>query len=326
MFERRPATPSEEPGPRSSAPLSVSVRPIQGSAQPPTMLPSSISAAGLLGIAGYVLVRLTMPPDEVASDCLHAALAGEQAQRTDPKLDIELVATGRLDAGGKPAAPALIGALSDPIRRRAIEHCRSLYAKQTGVSATLPLLEVDNAAVLVDVRRTLRAGSSPLARVDHPVSGASVSVENRSGQGSCITSLSGQCELMLWGVAHDARLTVVAKLDDGTTVTRSSTVLELLRDGSRLDVQQRRPALPQPPDCSAARLSLENGAQFTAVPPAAAGHQLEARVDVSSSGHVARVAPIAEADPKALTALRAQLAALQGLPGPCNDLRVSLHY
>jgi hypothetical protein len=253
----QPSSPrSDEPAPRSSAPTVASASGLAGATETASRLPVVISAIG--------------PPTEVASECLHAALAQTSSDGDELSLEVEIVTAGKLEVGGKRATEIASGLLSDPSRRRAIEHCRAVY---------------------------------------------------------CVTSSSGQCELALRDLAHDAKLSIAAELTNGVVVRKTATLLALLQDGLTLEVQERTFAInPSVPDCRATRRSLEERAQLTPIPAEAAGHQLDARVDVMSSGLVADIRPASGADPKALSALRSQLASLRGLAGPCSDLPISLRY
>lgn len=315
-----PSSPhSDEPAPASSSPTVVSTAAVA----PPSRLPLGIAAIGLCGVLGYTLARLTLPPHDAAIECVQSALAA-RGTVADSSLDVELVMAGKLEVGGRRSAEIANGPLSDPIRRKAIESCRAVYAKQTGVSAEAPLLRVETATVPIHVRRTLARGSGARDGVQYQEAGAQVSVQSVAGPASCVTSSAGQCELTLRHLAHDAKLTIVAELTNGVTVSKATTVLELLQAGLTLEAVERAP--PPPPDCLAAGRSVEDAAQYTKVPADAAGHELEAWVEVMSSGIVSDVQPAEGSDPKAMAALRLQLAGLRGLPGPCSNLRVSLHY
>jgi hypothetical protein len=315
-----PSSPhSDEPAPGSSSPTVVSTAAVA----PPSRLPLGIAAIGLCGVLGYTLARLTLPPQDAAIECVQSALAARGAV-ADSSLDVELVMAGKLEVGGRRSSEIANGPLSDPVRRKAIESCRAVYAKQTGVSAEAPLLRVDTATVPIRVRRTLAQGNAARDEVQYPEAGAQVSVQSVAGPASCVTSSAGQCELTLRHLAHDAKLTIVAQLTNGVTVSKATTVLELLQAGLTLEAVERAP--PPPPDCLAAGRSVEDAAQYTKVPADAAGHELEARVEVMSSGIVSDVQPADGSDPKAMAALRLQLAGLRGLPGPCSNLSVSLHY
>jgi hypothetical protein len=329
MPDPRSSPASDEP-PRSSSPTVISAASIPSSLPPETKHPRVIGAIGLFGVVAYTLLRLTLPPEDAAIECLEAALPEKNLDDADSSLDVAIVLGGKLEVGGNRAMEIARGPLADPSRRKAIEHCRSVYAKQAGLSPSLPLLQVETAAARVGVRRSVeRDNGGKLEKVQEPVEGAQVSVEGLPGQASCITSSSGDCELVLHHLAHDAKLDIAAKLHGGVVASRSISVLELLRHGLLLDAHERTPAahVSRPaPDCRAAGRQVDDGAQFTKVPPDAAGHQLEALIEVMSSGIVADIQPITGADPKALAALRSQLASLRGLPGPCSNLRVSLHY
>jgi len=313
---------SDEPAPRSSSPTVVSTA-AAASAPPPSRLPLGIAAIGLCGVLGFTLARLTLPPQDAAIECVQSALAAKGAV-SDSSLDVELVMAGKLEVGGRHSTEIANGPLSDPIRRKAIESCRAVYAKQTGVSAEAPLLRVETATAPIRVRRTLARGSGALEKLQYPEPGAQVSVESLPGAASCVTSSTGECELTLRHLAHDAKLTIVAQLTNGVVVSEGTTVLALLQAGLTLEAVERTP--PPPPDCLAAGRSVEDAAQYTKVPADAAGHELEAWVEVMSSGIVSDVLPADGSDPTAMAALRLQLAGLRGLPGPCSNLRVSLHY
>jgi hypothetical protein len=329
MPDPRSSLASDEP-PRSSAPTVTSAASSPSSLPPETKFPLVISAIGLFGVVAYTLLRLTLPPEDAAIECLQAALPEKRLDDADSSLDVAIVLGGKLEVGGHRAMDIAKGPLADPIRRKAIEHCRAVYAKQAGLSASSPLLQVETAAARVGVRRSVeRDNSGKLEKLQQPVEGARVSVEGLPGHAPCITSSSGDCEIVLHHLAHDAKLDIAAKLHGGIVASKSISVLELLRHGLLLDAHERAPAIhpsTPAPDCRAAGLEVDDGAQFTKVPADAAGHQLEALVEVMSSGIVADIQPVAGADPKALAALRSQLATLRGLPGPCSKLRVSLHY
>lgn len=317
-----PSSPhSDEPASGSSSPTVISTAAAAGA--PPSRLPLGIAAIGLCGVLGYTLARLTLPPQDAAIECVQSALAA-RGPVADSSLDVELVMAGKLEVGGRRSTDIANGPLSDPIRRKAIESCRAVYAKQTGVSAEAPLLRVETATARVRVRRTLARGSGARDEVQYPEPGAQVSAQSLAGPASCVTSSTGQCELTLRQLAHDAKLTIVAQLTNGVTVSKATSVLELLQAGLTLEAVERTP--PPPPDCLAAGRSVEDAAQYTRVPADAAGHELEAWVEVMSSGIVSDVQPADGSDPKAMAALRLQLAGLRGLPGPCRNLRVSLHY
>lgn len=311
------------PDPPSSPPAVVSTA-AAASAAPPSRLPLGIAGIGLCGVLGFTLVRLTLPPQDAAIECVQSALEARNTTEADSSLDVEIVLAGKLEVGGKRSVEIAKGPLSDPIRRKAIESCRAVYAKQTGLSAEVPLLRVETALAAIRVRRTLERGAERLEKVQHPEPDAEVSVENLPGAASCVTSSSGQCELTLRHLAHDAKLTIVARLANGVVVRKAASVLELLQAGLTLDAPERAP--PSPPDCLAAGRSVEDAAQYTKIPADAAGHELEAWVEVMSSGIVSDVQAAAGSDPQVMAALRLQLASLRGLPGPCSDLRVSLHY
>lgn len=318
-----PSSPtSDEPAPRSSAPTVVNTA--GASTAPPSRLPLGIAAIGVCGVLGFTLARLTLPPRDAAVECVQAALAAQSGTGADPSLDVEIVLSGKLEVSGKHSTEIANGPLSDPIRRKAIETCRAVYAKQTRVSAEEPLLRVESATAPIRVLRTLERGGERLERVQYPEPGAQVSVESLPGAASCVTSSSGQCELTLRQLAHDAKLNVVAQLANGVVVSKGASVLELLQAGLTLEAPERPP--PAPPDCVAAGRSVEDAAQYTRVPVDVAGHQLEAWVEVMSSGIVSDVQPAAGSDSKVMAALRLQLASLRGLPGPCSNLHVSLHY
>jgi hypothetical protein len=324
MANRHPSKVSDEPAPLSSAPTVISVVPSARSAAPAGH-PLGLAGIGMCGVVGFTLARLTLPPQDVAVECVQAALADYGGTSADGRLDLELVLSGKLEVGGKRPKEIADGPLSDAVRRRAIEGCRAVYAKEAGLSAASPLLTVETAPARIDVRRTLeRAAGKALEKLEYPAPGAQVSVENRPAIGSCITSSSGECELILRNLGHDAELTVSAELANGAVVSREATVLELLQDGLTLEARERMP--PPPPDCVEASRRVQDGAQFTRIPGDAAGHALEASVEVMSSGIVSDIQPAAGSDPAAMVALRSQLATLRGLPGPCSDLSVSLHY
>jgi hypothetical protein len=225
--------------------------------------------------------------------------------------------------GGKRAAELAKGPLSDPMRLETIEECRAVYAKLAGLSAALPLLEVETGVASIRVQRSIESRAQP-QKVQHPAPDATVSVDNLPEVGACVTSSVGQCELTLRNLAHDARLDVTARLSSGVVVSKATSVLELLQHG--LTLQARERSVESAPDCLAAGRSVQDGAQYTKVPADASGHELRAWVEVMSSGIVSDVRPAPGSDSKALAALRLQLAGLRGLPGPCNDLSVSLHY
>lgn len=316
-----PSSPSsDEPAPRSSSPTVVSAA-AAASAPPPSKLPLGIAAIGLCGVLGYTLARLTLPPQDAAIECVQAALAAK-SPAADSSLDVEIVMAGKLEVGGKRSTEIANGPLSDPVRRKAIESCRAVYAKRTGVSDAAPLLRVETATAAIRVR-SIERGDGATEKA-HPASGARVSVESLPGAASCVTSSEGECELTLRNLAHDAKLTLVAELSNGMVVRKAASVLELLQAGSTLEALER--TAPSPPDCLAAGRRVEDAAQYTKVPADAAGHELEAWVEVMSSGIVSDVQPAAGSDPKVTAALLSQLASLRGLPGPCSNLRVSLHY
>jgi hypothetical protein len=243
---------------------------------------------------------------------------------SDASLDVEIVLAGKLDVGGKHASDIARGPLSDPIRRKTIESCRAVYAKQTGMNAAAPLLQVDTAVASIRVRSRLERAGEGLENAEHPASGAQVFVESLPAGASCVTSSSGECQLTLRHLGHDAKLTIVARLPNGVIVREPTSVLDLLRTGLTLEAPERTSRAA--PDCLAAGRSVEDAAQYTRIPADAAGHELEAWVEVMSSGIVSDVQPAPGSDPAVMAALRLQLAGLRGLPGPCSSLRVSLHY
>lgn len=196
---------------------------------------------GLLGIAGFVLVRLTLPARDAAAECLHAAVADDAYGADELSMDVEIVSAGKLEASGQRATAIASGPLADPNRRKAIERCRAEYVRQTGVGAGVPLLEVETGVVRVSVERRLERAGARDERQQVP--GALVYVENHGEQGSCMTAGSGQCELALRHLAHDAKLGIVAKLPNGAVVSRSSTVVELLQSGILLEALERTPAI-----------------------------------------------------------------------------------
>lgn len=316
----RTSSGSDEPGPRSSSPVVVSAAAKEAPAS--ARLPLGIAGIGLCGVIGFMLARLTLPPEEAAIECVQAALAAKGSSSVDSSLDAEIVLSGKLEAGGKRAAEIAKGPLSDPVRLETIEACRAMYAEQKGLSAASPLLRVESGVASVLVQRTLERPGEP--RVPHPAPGAQVSVDNLPEVGSCVTSSSGQCELALRDLAHDAKLEVTAQLPSGVVVSQATSVLELLRHG--LTLQARDRTVEDAPDCLAAGRRVQDEAQYTKVPAEAAGHELRAWVEVMSSGIVSDVQPARGSDSQAMSALRLQLAGLRGLPGPCDHLRVSLHY
>jgi len=425
MPDLRSSPPSDEFAPGSGAPTVASTPPASTSSG--WKFPYWISVIGCLGLIGFVVMRLTMPPRDVAAECLHAALVEKGLAVTDLSVEAEIVTQGKLDVAGRRSTDIARGLLSDPIRRGAIQRCRAVYVQRMGISAGSPPLQVETGDAHITVERMLERGGSGRLEVHYPVSGARVSVENLLGQGSCVTSGSGQCELTLQHLAHDAKLSVVAKLPNGAVVSRSTTVLALLQHGLTLEALERAPAITmsivscqdrsaltgvivtaeavgatlwstecgptrpeqpercrdmlgrhgdvsfhydtrpeqltvtlippgegeretqavalgaqdtveltygpcppeQPPpavDCQATRRTLEDHAALTRVPAGTWGHELDVLVEVMSSGIVSDIQPVAEGDPKALAALRLQLARSRGLPGPCRDLPVSLHY
>jgi hypothetical protein len=320
MPDPRTSPGSDEPGPRSSSPTVISTAAAAG--PPPARLPLGIAGIGLCGVIGFTLARLTLPPEEAAIECVQAALAANGVA-ADSSLDAEIVLSGKLELGGKRAAELAKGPLSDPMRLEMIEECRAVYAKQAGLSAASPLLEVETGVASIRVQRSIERGAQP-QKVQHPAPDATVSVDNLPEVGACVTSSMGQCELTLRNLAHDARLDVTARLSSGVVVSKATSVLELLQHGVTLQARER--SVESAPDCLAAGRSVQDGAQYTKVPADASGHELRAWVEVMSSGIVSDVRPAPGSDSKALAALRLQLAGLRGLPGPCNDLSVSLHY
>ncbi|HTV22361.1 MAG TPA: hypothetical protein VMG12_26920, partial [Polyangiaceae bacterium] len=241
MSDPRSSPPSGEPAPSSGSPTVTSTPPVAGSTPPASKLPYWITAMGLLGVVGFVLVRLTLPAGDAAAECLHAAVADDEYGAEELGLDVEIVSAGKLEVGGRRATDIANGPLADPIRRKAIERCRAQYARQTGVGAGLPLLQVEAGVVRVGVERRLERAGTPDER--QPVAGALVSVESHPEQGSCVSASSGQCELALRHLAHDAKLGIVAKLPNGAVVSRSSTVVELLQNGLVLEALERTPAI-----------------------------------------------------------------------------------
>lgn len=313
---------SDEPAPRSGSPTVVST-PAAASGAPAAKLPRVIAGIGLCGVLGFTLARLTLPPRDAAIECVQSALAATGLSEAESNLDVEIVMTGKLEVGGKRSAEIARGPLSNPIRRKAIESCRAVYARQTAMNAAAPLLLVDTLAASIRVRAPERRGEG-LDKLESPAPGARVFVENLPAGASCVTSAAGECELTLRHLAHDAKLTIVAQLPNGVTVRKPTTALDLLRAGLTLEAPEHTPR--PPPDCLAAGRRVEDAAQYTKIPSDAAGHELEAWVEVMSSGIVSDVQPGAGSDPAVMAALRLQLAGLRGLPGPCSSLRVSLHY
>jgi hypothetical protein len=286
-------------------------------------LPLGLAGIGLCGVIGFALLRLTLPPDEAAIECVQAALAAEGSASTDSSLDAEIVLSGQLEVGGRRGTELAAGPLADPMRLRTIEACRAVYARQTGLSAASPLLRVETGVASIRVQRALERRGA-LDEVPHPAPGARVAVDNLPEVESCVTSSSGQCELTLRDLAHDAKLEVTAQLPSGHFVSKTASVLALLQQGLTLQANER--ALDAAPDCLATGRRVQDEAQYTKVPPGAGGHELEAWVEVMSTGIVADVRPAPGSDSTAMSALRLQLAGLRGLPGPCDGLRVSLHY
>lgn len=423
MPDPRPLPPSDEHGPRSGSPTVASAPP--DSASSATKAPYWIAALGLLGVVAFVLLRMTMPPRDLAVDCLRAALADKGLDAKSLAHDAEIVAQGKLDVAGHGAADSAKGPLAHPIRRDAIERCRAVYAERMGGVASRSLL-VQDGRVRVSVERKLERRGVEEPEAQFPVAGAEVSVDGIPGQGTCVTSASGYCDLPLRDVPHDVKLGVTAKLGNGAVVSRSTSVLALLQSGLRLEALERAPAIrlsvlscedglplpgvmvqlsapdallwstdcgverPEQPgtcdvtlgrhgevsfhydrrperlvvtlippgegerethevvlggaseveltygacqaaappavDCQATRRSVESAAQLTRVPAGAGGHQLNVLVEVMSSGIVADIQPAMGSDSKALSALRAELAKLRGLAGPCRDLPVTLRY
>lgn len=76
-----------------------------------------------------------------------------------------------------------------------------------------------------------------------PIRGAEVFVHSHPGHGTCVTSHTGRCELVLRHLAHNAHLTIAATLPSGAVVSESATVLELLQEGLTLQARQRAPVI-----------------------------------------------------------------------------------
>ena len=243
MSDPRSSPPPADPAPSSGAPTVTSASPGARSAPPASKLPIWTAAIGLLGVVAFVLMRLTLPPGDAAADCLHAAVADDGYGVDEATADVEIVVAGKLEVGGRRAAETARGPLSSPIRRRAIERCRAEYVRQTGAAGGLPLLTVEDGVARVVVERVLERGRAGALDERQPVQGAEVSVERIGGQGSCVTSRAGTCELGLRHLAHDAKLGITAKLPNGAVVSRSTTVLELLQSGLLLEALERTPAI-----------------------------------------------------------------------------------
>lgn len=264
MPDPRSSPPSDDHAPRSGSPTVLS-EPHVRSAQRPSRAPYWIALLGLLGVVAFMLVRLTLPPRDLAAECVQAALteqaalaeqvgdseqAGAEevaASRRIPapgdfSIDAEIVALGKLDVGGIPANDIAKGAFADPIRRKAILDCRAVYVQRMGISAP-SLIQVDTGVARVSVDRILERTSAGRLEVHYPVTGAVVSIESPPGQKGCVTSSSGYCDVTLRNLAHDAKLNVAAKLPSGASVSRSTTLLALLQGGLTLEALERAPTL-----------------------------------------------------------------------------------
>jgi len=256
MPDPRSSPPSLEPSPRSSVPIVASAAPLS------SKLPFGAVALVLIGGITFLFVQRSLGPVSAATECLKTTLADQGPGPYELGTALEIVLSGKLEVGGKGSKEIANGLLSDPARLEAIVHCRAVHAKKVGISPVLPLLEVDRVAARISVERTLGRGrvaraentsrtgdalglgvasNSDAEPVSAAVAGAEVFVESFPGHSNCITSSTGECELSLRNLAHDARLTIAAKLPNGAVVTRSASVLGLLRDGLTLRARERSP-------------------------------------------------------------------------------------
>ena len=244
MPDPRSSPPSIEP-PRSSAPIVASAAPLS------SKLPVGILVLALLGGLVFFIAQRSLGPKHAATECLDTALAASAVSATDMRTALEIVTTGKLEVGAQSSSEIAKGLLDDLGRLEAIERCRGVYVKEAGISPVLPLLEVDTISAIIRVVRPpaparadgdRRRGDDRTSSND-AIRGAEVFVHSHPGHGTCVTSQTGRCELVLRHLAHNAHLTIAATLPNGAVVSESATVLELLQDGLTLQARQRAPVI-----------------------------------------------------------------------------------
>lgn len=200
----------------------------------------------LVGFVVYHVVHqqdLPPAPAPSADNCVREALG--LPKTADISVEVNIVEAGTFTVGSKPSAITV----PDEVRIQALQTCRAAYAKAKGLPDASAKLSVP---VLATVVR--HVGPREFA-----VNDATVSVENVAGVAPCDTRDVGRCQVHVHGLALEEKIVVVAAKGDGSRVASVPTsLMELLRSGIKLTLEEGYPVLSvSVVDCNT-RQALQN--------------------------------------------------------------------